>query len=50
MMALGVSPGDEVITVPFTWISTLEVISLVGATPVFIDIKHETFNNIVFKK
>ena len=32
-MALGVSAGDEVITVPYTWISTAEVIALLGAKP-----------------
>lgn len=44
LRALSIGPGDEVITVPFTWISSAEVISLVGATPVFVDIEPTTFN------
>lgn len=44
LMALGCKEGDEVITVPFTWISSAEVINLVGAKPVFVDIDINTFN------
>jgi UDP-2-acetamido-2-deoxy-ribo-hexuluronate aminotransferase len=44
LRALDIGPGDEVVTVPFTWISTTEVIRLVGARPVFVDIEPVTFN------
>jgi UDP-2-acetamido-2-deoxy-ribo-hexuluronate aminotransferase len=44
LMALGVGAGDEVITVPYTWISSAEVIALLDAKPVFVDIRSETLN------
>ena len=44
LMALGVGPGDEVITVPYTWISTAEVIALLGAKPVFVDVRADSWN------
>jgi UDP-2-acetamido-2-deoxy-ribo-hexuluronate aminotransferase len=44
LRALKIGPGDEVITVPFTWISSAEVISLVGAKPVFVDIEPRSYN------
>jgi len=44
LMAYGVGPGDAVFTTPFTFIATAEVIQLLGATPVFVDIDPRTFN------
>ena len=44
LMAYGVGPGDAVITSPFTFIATAEVIALLGATPIFVDIDPVTFN------
>ncbi len=44
LMALDLNPGDEVITTPFTFIATVEVIALLGLKPVFVDIDAATFN------
>src|SRR5471030_389686 len=42
LMALGIGPGDEVITPSQTWVSTLNMIELLGARPVMIDVDRET--------
>lgn len=44
LMAYKVGPGDAIFTTPFTFIATAEVISLLGATPIFVDIDPKTFN------
>lgn len=44
MMGLGLEPGDEVITADFTFAATVEVIALLGLTPVLVDVEPDTFN------
>lgn len=44
LLARGVGPGDAIFTTPFTFIATAEVISLLGATPVFVDVDPDTYN------
>ena len=44
LMAWGIGPGDAVFTTPFTYVATAEVISILGATPVFVDVYESTYN------
>jgi UDP-2-acetamido-2-deoxy-ribo-hexuluronate aminotransferase len=44
LMAIGIRPGDEIVTTPFTFVATAEVIVLLGAKPVFVDVEPDTGN------
>jgi UDP-2-acetamido-2-deoxy-ribo-hexuluronate aminotransferase len=44
LMSYDIKPGDEIITTPFTFIATAEVIALLGAKPIFVDIRKDTYN------
>ena len=44
LMAMDIQPDDEIITTPFTWISTAEMMALIKARPIFVDIEPDTYN------
>jgi len=44
LMAWGLGPGDAIFTTPFTYVATAEVIAILGATPVFVDVYESTYN------
>ncbi|MED5476176.1 MAG: DegT/DnrJ/EryC1/StrS family aminotransferase [Candidatus Neomarinimicrobiota bacterium] len=44
LMAWGIGPGDAIFTTPFTYVATAEVIAILGATPIFVDVYESTYN------